>query len=61
MPFGVASATAIFQRTIETVLKGVPFTVVRVDDILVSGRDDDDHLRNLEEVLLRLLKAGLRA
>ena len=61
MPFGVASATAIFQRTIETVLKGVPYTVVRVDDILVTGRDDDEHLQNLDSVLQCLCQAGLRA
>ena len=61
LPFGVASATAIFQRTIEGILKGMPFTVVRVDDILVSGMDDMDHLQNVDEVLQRLERAGLRA
>ena len=30
-----------------------------MDDILVSGADDEDHLRNLEEVLKRLAEAGL--
>ena len=61
LPFGVASATAIFQRTIEGILKGMPFTVVRVDDILVSGMDDMDHLQNVHEILQRLERAGLRA
>ena len=61
MPFGVASASAIFQRTIENILRGLPCTVVRVDDILVTGTDDKDHLHNVEEVLLRLERAGLKA
>ena len=61
MPFGVASATAIFQRTIENILRGLPCTVVRVDDILVTGTDDKDHLYNVEQVLLRLERAGLKA
>ena len=31
-----------------------------MDDILVSGACDEDHLNNLEEVLKRLPSAGLR-
>ena len=61
MPFGVASASAIFQHTIESILQGIPFVVVRADDILVSGIDDADHLANLKNVLVRLEAAGLRA
>ena len=48
MPFGVASASAIFQRTIESILQGILFVVMRADDILVSGIDDADHLANLK-------------
>ena len=36
MPFGVALASAIFQRTIESVVRGVPHMVMRADDILVD-------------------------
>ena len=61
MPFGVASATAVFQRTIENILRGLPLTVVRVDDILVTGTDDVDHLYNVEQVLSRLEETGLKA
>ena len=34
--------------------------VCRVDDILVSGKNDSEHLSNLNEVLSRLDNAGLR-
>ena len=34
--------------------------IVGVDDILVSGASDEDHLNNLEEVLKRVPSAGLR-
>ena len=34
--------------------------VIRVDDILVSGKNDPDHLANLEAVLSKLSSAGLR-
>uniref|UniRef100_A0A3B3B4L9 Gypsy retrotransposon integrase-like protein 1 n=1 Tax=Oryzias melastigma TaxID=30732 RepID=A0A3B3B4L9_ORYME len=60
LPFGVASAPAIFQRTMENLLKGIPLVVVYLDDILVSGKDEADHLKNLTEVLSRLEEAGLR-
>ena len=59
LPFGVASASAIFQSKIEQVLQGIPMVVCRVDDILVSGKNDQDHLKNLNEVLTCLKQAGL--
>ena len=60
LPSGVASAPAIFQRTIESILKGLPHTSVYLDDILVTGDSETEHLHNLEEVLKRLSKAGIR-
>ncbi|XP_061570028.1 uncharacterized protein K02A2.6-like [Cololabis saira] len=60
LPFGVASAPAIFQRTMEGLLKGISLTAVYLDDILVTGVDEADHLKNLNEVLSRLEEAGLR-
>ena len=61
IPFGVASASAIFERKIESVVLGVPHIVVPADDILVSGLDDEEYLFNVNEVLSRLDLAGLRA
>jgi len=51
LPFWVSSAPGIFQCTMENLLQGIAHVVLRVDDILVSGKDDPDHLANLEEVL----------
>ena len=60
IPYGVSSSPGIFQRTMENLLQGILFVVVRVDDILVSGSNDEEHLANLEEVLKRLSEHGLR-
>ena len=60
LPFGVASAPAIFQRTMEATLQGLQMVCVYLDDILVSGKTQQEHLANLHEVLTRLESAGLR-
>ena len=60
LPFGVASAPAIFQRQMETLVKDLPITCVYIDDILVGGNTPQDHLNNLTAVLTRMQEAGLR-
>ena len=60
LPFGISSATAIFQRMMEGILQGIPQVTVYIDDILVTGATDRQHLQNLQEVLTHLEKAGIR-
>ena len=60
LPFGVANASAIFQSKIKQVLQGIPMVVCSVDDILVSSKNDQDNLNNLNEVLPRLKQDDLR-
>ena len=60
LPFGVSAAPSIFQRTMETLLQGIDHTSVYLDDILVTGATDEEHLRNLDQVLARLEGAGMR-
>nr|XP_023665672.1 LOW QUALITY PROTEIN: uncharacterized protein K02A2.6-like [Paramormyrops kingsleyae] len=58
--FGVASSPAIFQRTMDTLLQGIPQVAAYLDDILITGTTEVEHLSNLEQVLKRIAKAGLR-
>ena len=51
LPFGVASAPAIFQWTMDTILQGLSCVICYIDDILVTGASEEEHLHNLEEVL----------
>ena len=60
LPFGVASAPAIFQRQMETLLQGVEGVSVYIDDIIISGATLEEHYSRLAEVLHRLENAGLR-
>lgn len=60
LPFGVSSAPAIFQRTMDSLLQGIPHVAVYLDDILITGKTNDEHLKNLDEVLRRFDQAGLR-
>ena len=60
LPFGVSSASGIFQRTMENLLQGIPHIIVRSDDILISGKDDEHHVEILDQALQRLSKAGVR-
>lgn len=60
LPFGVSSSPAIFQRTMEGLLQGIPHVTIFLDDILLTGKDDREHLQTLARVLKRLQEAGLR-
>ena len=60
LPFGISSAPGIFQRTMESLLQDIPSVIVYIDDILISGQSEEEHLQLLERVLDRLERAGLR-
>ena len=60
LPFGVATAPALFQRVMESLLKDLPYVCIYLDDILVTGKTQAEHLSNLDEVLTRLQEAGVR-
>lgn len=59
--FGVVSAPAIWQRAMDQVLQNIPRTQCYNDDIIVTGKDDNEHFKNLSKVLTRLNEYGLRA
>ena len=50
----------VFQRAIENLLQQIPGVVVYIDDILITGTNEEEHLAALEVVLTKLKHAGLR-
>ncbi|CAG9117875.1 unnamed protein product [Plutella xylostella] len=60
MVYGLASAPAIFQKSMETVLSGIEGVSCWYDDICITGPNKATHLARLREVLHRLNSSGLR-
>ena len=45
----------------ETILQGVDGVACYLDDLIITGQSDKEHLDYLEEILQRLLKSGVKA
>ncbi|KRX80782.1 Retrovirus-related Pol polyprotein from transposon 17.6 [Trichinella pseudospiralis] len=62
MPFVPCNAPATFQRLIEKAMKGLTWKtcLVYLDDIIVFGKTEEEHLQRLDRVLSRLQFVGLK-
>ena len=40
----------MFQKTMDEILQGIPCTICYIDDILVTGSSDTEHLEILNKV-----------
>ena len=52
-------ASGIFQRMMDNEFKGSPMTAVRTDDVIISGRTDEEHLNNITNALKKLCDLGV--
>ena len=59
--FEITSSPAIWQRTMDKILQGLPGVQCNQDDMIITGRTDEKHLTNLRNVLSRLQEYGLNA
>ena len=61
MPMGLKAAGATFQWLMEIALAGLQWIscLIYLDDVIVFGKDFDEHLHRLAEVLQRFREAGL--
>ena len=62
MPFGLCNAPATFERLMELVLAGLPWSVclLYLDDILVHAKTFEEEIANLREVFGRFRAANLK-
>ena len=60
LPYGLASAPSIFQQIMDQILPKQEGIICYLDDILVTGNNDQEHLSNLEAVLKKLQQYQLR-
>ena len=58
-PYGISYALGIFQRVMDNFLQGLFGVAVYLDDILVTGAMEEEHLNTLENVLGWLETLGL--
>ncbi len=59
LPFGISIAPGLFQRIMDSLLASISGTKVYLDDIIVFGRNQEEHNDILERVLDKLRDAGL--
>ncbi|XP_036845205.1 uncharacterized protein K02A2.6-like [Oncorhynchus mykiss] len=60
LAYGITTAPAIFQQTMDQILDGIDHVVCFMDDILVSAPTIGEHLVVLDKVMSRLEKYGVR-
>ena len=59
-PYEIASAPAIFQNVMESLLSDIPGVGIYLDDLLITGKSAEEHDRNDEQVLDKLEKSNMR-
>ncbi|KHJ44154.1 reverse transcriptase [Trichuris suis] len=60
LPFGVDVAPSIFQRFMDTCMAGLEGVKAYLDDVLITGRSEEEHWKRVEDVLARLSEVGVR-
>lgn len=60
LPYGLCSAPEVFHRTFKEVFEGLPGVEVYIDDIIVWGKNKEEHNNRLKAVLERAYTAGVR-
>ncbi|XP_061707408.1 uncharacterized protein K02A2.6-like [Cydia pomonella] len=58
--YGLSSSPGIFQRKLEQMFADLPGVGVFLDDVILTGKNDQEHIETLHKVLDRLQKFGLK-
>ena len=60
LPYGIDSASEVFQREITSIISDVPGTANSQDDIIVWGRTLAERNKRLNKVFLKICKSELK-
>ncbi|XP_033760786.1 uncharacterized protein K02A2.6-like [Pecten maximus] len=60
LPFGIKSAPEIYQKIMDNMIEGIDGSFAIIDDILIAGKDIEDHDRILREVVERATSYNLK-
>ena len=61
LPYGVASAPAIWQRATDQILQGIPVVFCYLEDVIMTGSTVAEHVERIYMVLRKLEEYGLKA
>ncbi len=59
MTFGLRNAAQSFQRLMHSVLRGLDFCFVYLDDVLIASKNYDEHLGHIKIIFSKLEEHGL--
>ncbi|CAI7829329.1 unnamed protein product [Closterium sp. NIES-53] len=59
MPFGLRNASAVFQRVVDSVLRGVECAACYIDDVVIFSTTEQQHVQDVEKTLAAIKAAGL--
>lgn len=59
LPFGISSAPEYFQRCMSEILAGCEGVLCHIDDIIIFGKDEQEHDQRLDVALRRIQGAGV--
>jgi Reverse transcriptase (RNA-dependent DNA polymerase) len=59
MPFDLRNAGSTFQRLLDRVLNGLPFSFCYLDDIIAASKTREQHMQQLRQLFEKLNSAGL--
>ena len=60
MPYGIHSASEIFQLEISNIIEGISGVVNSQDDIIIWGDTKETHDARVQQVLTRIRDSGLK-
>ena len=60
LPFGLKVTPSLFQQVIDTMLAGLEFTLVYIDDILLRSENNEQHRKHLKAVFQKVDECGFK-